>query len=76
MIANNRIHLYPTITADQFTIEGLEIGERVDLLDGQGMIIKSFIMTSVKQDINVSNLSQGQYYVRPTYGQASRFIKI
>ncbi len=75
-IAISRIHLYPTITESQFTIEGLEIGERVEIINSQGIIIMSDEIRSLKQNIDVSSLSQGQYYVRPAYGKANKFIKI
>ena len=75
-IAVNRIHLYPTVAENQITLEGLEIGERVDIINTQGVIVKSDMVNSLKQVVNISNLSQGQYYMRPSYGRAGRFIKI
>ena len=75
-IATNRIHLYPTVTESQFTIEGLEIGERIDLISGQGAILKSEVIKSTKHIIDLSTLPVGQYFVRPSYGKASTVIKI
>lgn len=75
-IANSRLHLYPTITESQFVVEGLDIGERVDIISSQGMIVRSEVIKSVKHNIDISTLSVGQYFIRPTYGKASRVIKI
>lgn len=72
----NRLKVYPTITQSEFTIEGLTIGVRFDILSVQGAIVKSKIVNSSKQKVNISGLPQGEYFIRPSYGRANRVIKI
>jgi hypothetical protein len=75
-ITISRIHLYPTVTESQFTIEGLVIGDRVDVVSSQGQILKSDIIKSAKHNLDISNLPIGQYFVRPPFGKAGRVVKI
>ena len=75
-IVINRIHLYPTVVESQFTIEGLEVGERVEVISSHGEILKSDVIKSAKHIIDISNFPIGQYFVRPSFGKASRVIKI
>lgn len=74
--AKNRIKLYPTVTQDNFIIEGLEIGERVDIISKLGQVVLSYEIQSNKQKIDISNLESGQYFVRPSFGRASIVMKI
>jgi photosystem II stability/assembly factor-like uncharacterized protein len=75
-ISISRIHLYPTITESQLTVEGLEIGERIEIINSQGIKMMSYVIRTLTQNIDISSLSQGHYYVRPSFGKASKFIKI
>jgi len=72
----SRIKLFPTVTQDVFYIEGLEIGEEIDIISNQGQVVKSEIFRSDRQAIDISNLQSGNYFVRPAFGKASRVIKL
>lgn len=75
-VVTNRIKIYPTIAESYITIDGLKVGERLDVINSQGIIVMSHVIQSLKQNIKIDNLPQGQYYIRPAYGRAGRFIKI
>jgi len=75
-VVTNRIKIYPTIAESYITIDGLKVGDRLDVINSQGIIVMSHVIQSLKQNIKIDNLPQGQYYIRPAYGRAGRFIKI
>lgn len=75
-IAINRINVYPTITQSHFRIEGVEPGERIEILNSMGRVMKTVVIKSDKQAIDISSLHQGQYFVRPAFGKASVVIKM
>ncbi len=75
-ISKQRIKLYPTITQSEFTIEGLAVGERIDILSREGVFVRSETINSLNHIVDISDLPQGQYFIRPDYGSAGRVVKI
>ncbi|MGQ1946162.1 Ig-like domain-containing protein [Geofilum sp. OHC36d9] len=58
------IKIYPVPASDQLHITNMENVERIDVLDINGQLIKSIENNAVNTTINVSELSNGIYYLR------------
>lgn len=74
---NRSISLYPNPATTSVTLEGLEAGSTVEIIDMQGRTHSEFKIENSKSEIDVSALPRGTYFVRITgesAATASRLI--
>jgi hypothetical protein len=58
------ISIYPNPAGDQFSIVGLKIGTRINLLNTQGQLIYSVNANTNQVQINTENLANGLYFIQ------------
>ncbi|MCC5923962.1 MAG: choice-of-anchor B family protein, partial [Crocinitomicaceae bacterium] len=68
----NNLLAYPNPIKDVLTIEGLEIGKKVELIDGRGKVLLIWKPEHEKEVLNTSQYASGVYLIR----QEERFFKI
>ncbi|QES90334.1 T9SS type A sorting domain-containing protein [Rhizosphaericola mali] len=78
-INNNGISsfkLYPNPATNQITISGININDKLRILDLNGRVVNSIIVSSIPQNINISNLPSGIYILNiENKKSALKFIK-
>jgi hypothetical protein len=62
----NNILVYPNPAKEQINIEGLEIGNEIEIVNILGVQVFRETAKSVSQKINVNTLANGVYFVRVT----------
>lgn len=73
-----RLNLYPTIASDMVSVNGLEAGTRVRIVNMCGQVMASFIATADQLQIPVEAFTPGMYLVDATMMNKvynARFIK-
>ncbi|NOQ70881.1 MAG: T9SS type A sorting domain-containing protein [Crocinitomix sp.] len=58
------ISIYPNPANDQFTINGLKAGTKINLLNAQGKVVYSAISTSKNVNIKTKDLVNGLYFIQ------------
>lgn len=72
------ILIYPSVTRSKITLElgdNSLLNTQVFVLDNQGRVVKKETVTQMKQDINVSSLQNGMYFIKTQNGDTEKFIK-
>ena len=68
------IFVFPNPVKTYLTIEGVNEGAKIDLLDLNGTLLQSILTQDNSTNIDVSSLSQGMYLLQ-VEGQVVKFIK-
>ena len=63
-VANNGITLYPNPATNLVSLNNAEIGSVVELIDIQGRVLKSFVVNSTNQTIDLQGIQSGLYVVK------------
>ncbi|MEP6584516.1 MAG: LamG-like jellyroll fold domain-containing protein, partial [Ginsengibacter sp.] len=61
------IVIYPTITRDKITVslsDNSLLNTNIYLVDNQGRVVKKEVLSQLKQDIDVSSLQKGMYFLK------------
>jgi hypothetical protein len=61
------VNLYPNPAQDLVTIEGLETGSMIELINGLGAVMQQKQATTYSENLSVENLPEGMYIVRVTF---------
>lgn len=61
---NNGITLYPNPATNLVSLNNAEIGSLVELIDIQGRVLKSFVVNSTNQTIDLQGIQSGLYVVK------------
>ena len=61
---NNGITLYPNPATNFVSLNNAEIGSLVELIDIQGRVLKSFVVNSTNQTIDLQGIQSGLYVVK------------
>lgn len=71
----NKVSIYPNPASQFITIDGVDESTNVDLYDISGKNVKSFMIKSKSQQMDISDLVNGVYLARLNNNQTSLFIK-
>jgi hypothetical protein len=63
---SNEVKLYPNPAQDQVTMDGLENGSAIELINALGAIVRQAQASGYSETISVQNLPEGLYMVRIT----------
>lgn len=77
-IKTDKLNVYPTFARDMVSIQGLEKGASVRILNTSGQVISSHLANSVQLQVPVKSLNSGIYIVETTIMNEvhnARFIK-
>lgn len=66
--------LYPNPAHGTVTIGGLQAGSKVAIYDVSGRLVKNFTATSASQQVDISNLAAGVYFVKIAGDRSLTFI--
>ena len=72
--AESSIFVFPNPVKTYLTVEGVNEGAKIDLLDLNGTLLQSILTQDNSTNIDVSSLSQGMYLLQ-VEGQIVKFIK-
>lgn len=77
-IQENRVNIYPNPTNGNFKIKSPEslLNKNYKIYDIYGALINENIFREIEQEINITNLSNGIYFLKINDGNISRTIKI
>ncbi len=70
--------IYPTITRNKITVSignNSLLNTHIYIIDNEGRIIKKEILSQLKQDIDVSSLQKGIYFMKTENADVKKFIK-
>jgi len=70
------LNVYPNPASDLVSISGLEGGELISIFDLSGRLVLNIKATSEKEEVSVSNLPAGTYFVRITKDNAEKTVKL
>jgi len=76
LVAWESLNVYPNPTSDVFTIDGLEGGELLTIFDQSGRAVFNTVVKDAKEEISVSAMPAGTYFVRLTKGDAQTTVKL
>jgi hypothetical protein len=62
----NAVKLYPNPAQDQVTIEGIEKGSTIELINALGAVVQQKQASGYSETVSVQNLPEGMYMVRIT----------
>lgn len=71
----NKVSIYPNPATQFITIDGVDENANVDIYDISGKNVKSFMIKSKSQQMDISDLVNGVYLARLNNNQTSLFIK-
>lgn len=71
----NKVSIYPNPASQFITIDGVDESTNVDLYDISGKNVKSFMIKSKSQQMDISDLVKGIYLARLNNEQTTLFIK-
>ncbi len=69
------ISIFPNPANKELTIKGKTIIESITIYDINGRQLKTVIFTSEKGNLDISNLSQGMYFLKIKSGNNTESIK-
>ncbi len=67
------LNIYPNPATDQLMIKGLNVNDRVQIMNVEGQIVKDFIYNN--SVFSISDLNSGIYFISVNAVQNSKFIK-
>lgn len=73
---NTEIKIYPQAVSNLINIEGAEINSFAEIISSQGTAIYNFKILSDKEEVNLSNLSNGLYFVRINSKYLTKIVKL
>lgn len=68
LTGNTPLQLYPNPAHGTITLNGLTAGESVAIYNTSGQLLKSFVATTVLQQIDISGWASGIYFVKAVSG--------
>ncbi len=69
-VETNKLIAYPNpaILGENFTLEGLTLGNQINVMDSTGKLVKQLYAESTTETISTSNLTSGLYFISIDYG--------
>jgi hypothetical protein len=72
---DNSFNIYPNPADNFIVLQNAKVGNKVDLFDVVGKKVKSFNIESESQQMDISELIKGVYFVRSNQQEAIKIIK-
>ncbi|RQO31673.1 hypothetical protein DBR32_06920 [Taibaiella sp. KBW10] len=70
------IKVFPTVTASILTVEGVQSGDLLKVIDASGRVIMEQYATNNTSQLNLKSLNAGNYFIQISRNEVSQFFKV